>query len=68
MLTSNVQLGYLLARGAGQAVQAGLSCPPPRISVRMDKQQILLHHIIQKYLIETDNILENRGANLIACI
>ena len=30
MLTSNVQLGYVLTRGGGQAVQGGLSCPPPR--------------------------------------
>ena len=42
MLTSNV--------GWGQAVQGGLSCPPPRISERMDKQQSLLHHLLQKYL------------------
>ena len=34
MLTSNVQLGYVLTRGGGQAVQGGLSCPPPRISER----------------------------------
>ena len=27
MLTSNVQLGYILTRGGGQAVQGGLSCP-----------------------------------------
>ena len=37
MLTSNVQLGYILTRGGGQAVQGGLSCPPRRISERMDK-------------------------------
>ena len=29
MFTSNVQLGYPCPRGGGQAVQAGLSCPPP---------------------------------------
>ena len=28
-LVSNVQLGYILTRGGGQAVQAGLSYPPP---------------------------------------
>ena len=39
MLTSNVQLGYLLTRGGGQAVQGGLSCPPPKISERKDNQQ-----------------------------
>ena len=54
MLTSNVQLGYVLTRGGGQAVQGGLSCPPPRISDRMDNQQILLHHLLQEYLVERD--------------
>ena len=29
MLTSNVQLGYVLTRGGRQAVQGGLSCHPP---------------------------------------
>ena len=29
MITSNIQLGFLLTRGGGQAVQGGLSCPPP---------------------------------------
>ena len=28
MFTSNVQFGYPYPRGGGQAVQAGLSCPP----------------------------------------
>ena len=54
MLTSKVQLGYVLIRGGGQAVQGGLSCPPPRISKRMDNQQFLLHHLLQKYLVITD--------------
>ena len=51
MLTSNIQLGYLLARdgGGGQAVQAGLSYRLPRILERMDNQQVLLHHVIQEY-------------------
>ena len=31
MFTSNIQFGYPCQRGGGQAVQAGLSCPPPRI-------------------------------------
>ena len=31
MFTSNVQFGYPCQRGGGQAVHAGLSCPPPRI-------------------------------------
>ena len=52
MLTSNAQLGYQLARGGGQAVQGSLSCPPPRISERMDNSQILLHHLLQEYLVE----------------
>ena len=54
MLTSKVQLGYVLTRGGGQAVQGGLSCPPPRISERMDNQQFLLYHLLQKYLVERD--------------
>ena len=31
MFTSNIQFGYSCPRGGGQAVQVGLSCPPPRI-------------------------------------
>ena len=54
MITSNIQLGFLLTRGGGQAVQGGLSCPPPRISEIMDNQQLLLHHLLQKYLVERD--------------
>ena len=54
MLTSNVQLGYVLTRGGGQAVQGSLSCPPPRISERIDNTQILLHHLLQEYLVERD--------------
>ena len=58
MLTSNVQLGYILTRGGGgggggQAVQGHLSCPPPKISQRKDNQQFLLH-LLQKYLVERD--------------
>ena len=56
MITSNIQLGFLLTKGGGQAVQGGLSppSPPPRISKRMDNQQFLLHHLLQKYLVERD--------------
>ena len=54
MLTSKVQLGYILTRGRGQAVQGGLSCPPSRISERIDNPQILLHHLLQEYLVERD--------------
>ena len=53
MLTSNIQLGYVLTRGGGQAVQGGLSCPPPRISV-IDNTLILFHHLLQEYLVERD--------------
>ena len=52
MITSNIHLGFLLTRGGGQAVQGGLSCPPPRISERMDNLQILLHHLLQEYLLK----------------
>ena len=41
MFTSNVQFGYPCPRGGGQAVQAGLSCPPPRIWVKQCHQLIL---------------------------
>ena len=54
MLTANVQMGYVLTKGGGQAVQGSLSCPPPRTSKRMDNQQILLHHLLQEYLVERD--------------
>ena len=60
MLTSNVQLGYVLTRGGGQAVQGGLSCPPLRISERIDNLQILLHHLLQEYLVERSiNIIQS---------
>ena len=42
MFTSNVQFGYLCPRGKGQAVQAGLSCPPPRIWVKQCHLLILI--------------------------
>ena len=42
MLTSNVQFGYPCPRGGGPAVQAGLSCPPPRIWVKQCQQLILI--------------------------
>ena len=54
MLTSKVHLGFLLTRDVGQADQGGLSCPPNRISGRMDNMQILLHHLLQEYLVEMD--------------
>ena len=57
MLTSSIQLGYVLTRFGGQAVQGGLSCPPPRISERMDNLQVLLYHLLQEYLVERDKTL-----------
>ena len=54
MLTWNVHFGYILTRGGGQAIQGSLSCPPPKISERKDNQQFLLHHLLQKYLVERD--------------
>ena len=62
MLTSKVQLGYVLTRGGGQAVQGGLSCPPPRILERIDNPQILLHHLLQEYLADRD--INNISINL----
>ena len=56
MISSNVQLGYVLTRGGRQTVQGGLSCPQPRISNRMDNQQILLHHQDQ----DQDSLLVKR--------
>ena len=65
MLTSNIQLGYILTRGGGQAGQGGLSCPLPRISERMDNPQILLHHLLQEYLVERDvNIISSQSEML----
>ena len=54
MLTSYVQLGYVLTRGGGQAVEGGLSCPTPNFSESINNTQILLHHLLQKYLVERD--------------
>ena len=51
-LLQNIQLGCVLTRGRGQAVQGGLSCPSPRISDIMDNPQILLHYLLQEYLVE----------------
>ena len=56
MLTSNVQLAYVLTRGGGQAVQAGLSCPQPRISERMDNLQYLVGRDINFTEMLTSNI------------
>ena len=42
MFTSNVQFGYPYTRGGAQAVQAGLSWPPPRIWVKQCHLLILI--------------------------
>ena len=70
MLTSNFQLGYVLTRDGGQAVQGDLSCPPPRISERIDNTQILLHHLLQEYLVERDiNFTEMLTSNVqLGCV
>ena len=44
MFTSNIQFGYPCSRGGGQAVQAGLSWPSPRIWVRQCPSVFLLLH------------------------
>ena len=38
----------------GGTVQGCLSCPQPRISKKLDNPQILLHHLLQEYLVERD--------------
>ena len=42
MFTSNISLVTLVRGVGGQAVQAGLSCPPPRIWVKQCHQLILI--------------------------
>ena len=49
MFTSNVQFGYPCQRGGGQAVQAGLSCPPPGFESGIVISQFLLHHNLGKF-------------------
>ena len=45
MFTSNVQFGYPCPRGGGQAVQAGLSCPPGQgFGSNSVISSFLLHH------------------------
>ena len=41
-------------QGVGGKLSRAVCLPPPRISERMDNQQFLLHHLLQKYLIERD--------------
>ena len=53
MLTSNDLLGYVLTRGGGKLSNAVYPAPPPdRISEIIDNTQILLHHLLQEYLLE----------------
>ena len=47
MFASNVQFGYPCPRGGGQAVQAGLSYPPPRIWSGSVISQFLVHHYLR---------------------
>ena len=55
MLTSNVQLDYVLKRGWGVKLSRVVYLAPlPRISDRIDNTQILLHHLLQEYLVERD--------------
>ena len=42
MFTSHIQFGYPCPKGGGQAVQAGLFCPPPMIWVKQCHQLILI--------------------------
>ena len=42
MFSSNIQFSYPCPRGGGQAVQAGLSCPRPRIWVKQYHQLIFI--------------------------
>ena len=45
MFASNVQFGYPCPRGGGQAVQAGLSCPPAQdLGQAVSSVKFLLHH------------------------
>ena len=57
MLISNIQLGNILTRGGGgggKLSRAVYNAPQPRISDRIDNKLILLHHLLQEYLVERD--------------
>ena len=54
MITSNIQLGFLLTRGGGKLSRAVYLAPPPRISERIDNKPILLPHLLQVYWVERD--------------
>ena len=58
MLTSNVQLGYVLTRGGGKLSRAVYLAPHPEFQRELIIQeinaQILLHQLLQEYLVERD--------------
>ena len=57
MFTSNVQFGYPCLRGGGQAVLAGLSCPPPPPAKNLGRTVSSVHSyctIILEYLVARD--------------
>ena len=68
MFTSNVQFGYPCLRGGGQAVQAGLSCPPTKdlgqtVSLVHSYCTIILEYlvaiIVEHYFSQTEMFTSN---------
>ena len=55
--TSNIQFGYLCPRGEGQAVQAGLSYPPPRIWVKLSSGNSFCTIILEYLVVRDVNII-----------
>ena len=47
-------VGLRIDKGWGASCPGQFILPPARISERMDNPQILLHHLLQKYLVERD--------------
>ena len=45
-------VGFLIDKGWGASCPGRFILPPPRISERMDNLQILLHHLLQEYLLK----------------
>ena len=55
-------------RVGGKLSRAVYLALPPRISKRMDNQQFLLHHLLQKYLVERDiNLFQSIWDAYIKC-
>ena len=54
----------------GKLSRAVYLAPPPRISEKMDNPQILLHHLLQEYLVERDiNFTEMLTSNVqLGCV